>query len=400
MIYHADTRGQRARSSRGQLADLECKQSEGRLNSGPSLTDPPPRFCDRLSCSNSAGHHAALAKARDRQRPSIHGYSTVRKVWGEDSTAGALHNACMGDKHSAPRLHVLLALSAEVGVVIRRGPSKRVATFLWDRARDTFQLGQWLKGRIYERRSDLSPDGRHLIYFAFNGKHRTETRGSWTAVSRAPYLHALDLYAKGDCWEGGGLFFTSKSYWLNNRYFCEEDILRDNSGLVRDPTARPAMQFGAECTGVYYPRLIRDGWSLIEREGVGRWNSWTIFEKPLAQGWTLRKIAHEQVDAPPGKWCYWDEHELRHDKLGAIACPDWEWAERDRNAVVWAEQGKLYRAPFPTDGVLSASLVHDFTPYEFQAVKAPYEADGDVMLTNKARKRKARLAARRGKQRR
>jgi hypothetical protein len=210
----------------------------------------------------------------------------------------------------------------------------------------------------------------------------------------------LDLYAKGDCWEGGGLFATSKSYWINNRYFCDDDILRDNSGLTRDPAARPAMQFGAECTGVYYPRLIRDGWDLIERAEVGRWNSWTIFEKALADGWTLRKIAHEQVDAPPGKGCYWDEHELRHDKMGAIACPDWEWAERDQNDVVWSEQGKLYRAPSPIADVLSPTLVHDFTPYEFQAIKAPYEADGDVIVSNKARKRKARRAMKREKQHR
>src|SRR5262249_2029749 len=159
-------------------------------------------------------------------------------------------------------------------------------------------------------------------------------RGSWTAVSRAPYLHALDLYAKGDCWEGGGLFASSGAYWLNNRYFSDDDVLRDNSGLVREPNARPAMQFGAECTGVYYPRLRRDGWRLIERAEIGRWNAWTIFERPLGQGWTLRKIAHEQVDAPPGKGCYWDEHELRHDKFGVIARPHWEWAEEDRNGLI------------------------------------------------------------------
>lgn len=70
----------------------------------------------------------------------------------------------------APRLHVLLARDAPLGLVIRRGPSKHVATLLWDRRKDTFQLGQWLNGRIYERRSDLSPDGKHFIYFAMNGR--------------------------------------------------------------------------------------------------------------------------------------------------------------------------------------------------------------------------------------
>jgi hypothetical protein len=307
----------------------------------------------------------------------------------------------MADEDIAPRLHVLLARGADTAVVFRRGPSKRVATFSWDRASDAVQLGQWLKGRIYERRSDLSPDGRHLIYFAFSGKRRSETRGSWTALSRAPYLHALDLYAKGDCWEGGGLFPTSGSYWLNDRYASDENILRANSGLTRDPNARPEQQFGAECTGVFYPRLLRDGWSLIERDRSQRWNTWTIFEKPLAKGWTLRKIAHEQVDAPPGKGCYWDQHELRNAKSGAlIEQPDWEWAEWDRGALVWAEHGKLYRAPPPSEGGLKPSLVHDFTDYEFEAVKAPYETDGDIILSTKARRRKTRKQAKREKQRR
>lgn len=308
----------------------------------------------------------------------------------------------MTEEAFAPRLHVVLARGADTAVVFRRGSSKRVATFSWDRATDTIALGQWLKGRIYERRADLSPDGKHLIYFAFNGKRRSETGGSWTAVSRAPYLTALDLYRGMGCWGGGGLFPTSRSYWLNNRYHNEaEDVLRENSGLVRDPNARPELQFGAECTGVYYPRLIRDGWTLTERDSAGRWNSWTIFEKPLAHDWVLRKIAHEQVDHPPGKGCYWDQHELRNTKTHAvIEQPDWEWAEWDRGALVWAEHGKLCRAPLPDKATLAPTLVHDFSGYTFEAVKAPYESDGDLVLSNKARKRKARKDAKREKQKR
>src|SRR4051812_45410499 len=51
------------------------------------------------------------------------------------------------------------------GLVIRRGPSRQVCTMLWHRQNDTFTLGQWFKGRIYERRCDLSPAGTHFIYF-------------------------------------------------------------------------------------------------------------------------------------------------------------------------------------------------------------------------------------------
>ena len=80
------------------------------------------------------------------------------------------------------RVHIILAREASAAIVIRRGPSKAVCAIQWDRSRDTFQMGQWLKGRIYERRCDLSPDNGHFIYFAMNGKWSTEAMGSWTAI--------------------------------------------------------------------------------------------------------------------------------------------------------------------------------------------------------------------------
>jgi hypothetical protein len=69
--------------------------------------------------------------------------------------------------------------------VFRRGPVNAVCTVGWNRKTDEFQLGQWLRGRIYERRADLSPDGRHLIYFARGGRRHPSVRqrlgelGAW-----------------------------------------------------------------------------------------------------------------------------------------------------------------------------------------------------------------------------
>src|SRR5437660_3721095 len=107
------------------------------------------------------------------------------------------------------RLHVLLAAKAPVGVVLRRGPAGQVCSLLWNRDTDKFELGQWLRGRIYERRADLSPDGKHLIYFAMNGKWSSETKGSWTAMSRAPWLKAEVLYVKGTTCTGVGRFTSN-----------------------------------------------------------------------------------------------------------------------------------------------------------------------------------------------
>ena len=80
----------------------------------------------------------------------------------------------------ATRLFAILARETSLAVVLRRGPSKQVQLIQWDRANDRFEYGQWFKGRIYERRCDLSPSGDKLIYFAAKYK---KPLFSWTAVS-------------------------------------------------------------------------------------------------------------------------------------------------------------------------------------------------------------------------
>jgi hypothetical protein len=275
-------------------------------------------------------------------------------------------------KQFPSRLHILLARKASTAVVIRRGPSKRVATFLWDRNGDRFSHGQWLNGRIYERRSDLSPDGKHLLYFAMNGKWNTESEGSWSAVSRAPYLKAINFYPKGDCWEGGGLFLDNKSFWLNDRYYRKLPGQRESKTIARKENYWPAQRYNSEDTGVYYVRLQRDGWELIEQSGH-KLDSTAIFDKRMPNGWTLRKIAHEQIGAPPGKGCYWDEHALIDAKGKLTKHSDWEWTEVDGKRLVWCADGKLFAAACNKDGALGKpTLLHDFNGYKFEPIEAPY----------------------------
>ena len=87
------------------------------------------------------------------------------------------------------RLHVLLASGSSRAVVLRRGPSGAVASFLWDRRDDSFALGQWLRGRIYERRADLSPDGRHAhVLVGVRGDERARKEAFQALEHAAHYL--------------------------------------------------------------------------------------------------------------------------------------------------------------------------------------------------------------------
>lgn len=269
------------------------------------------------------------------------------------------------------RLHVLLARDALTGVVIRRGPARHVCTIGWDRKTDTFTTGQWLKGRIYERRSDLSPDGKHLIYFALNGRWHNEMKGSWTAISIAPYLKAVGLWSKGDAWFGGGLFIDKRTYWLNGDH--EANAVTRPPGLKSNEVFPGLTHYGGECPGVYYPRLMRDGWALNEALSARGGDDITVFEKPVHDHWTLRKFAHATVDHQPGTGCYYDHHELVNTKIGeTIDGAEWEWADLDRRRLVWATGGKLFAAGIAPAGLFEIRELHDFNAMKFEPIEAPY----------------------------
>jgi hypothetical protein len=165
----------------------------------------------------------------------------------------------MENPKSGVRLYAILARKAPVAVVFRRGPSKQVLLVLWRTDTDEFFEGQWFKGRIYERRCDLSPSGKRLIYFAASYK---KPFFSWTAISRPPYLTALALWPKGDCWGGGGLFEREAEILLNHR--SGEMDLAEGFSLPRYVKVKA---FGArpgwgEDSPIADERLKRDGWRL------------------------------------------------------------------------------------------------------------------------------------------
>src|ERR1043165_3358949 len=110
-------------------------------------------------------------------------------------------------------IYVLMAREAPRAVIFRRGPTRRVLLLSWDLETDEIVPGQWFKGRVYEHRCDLSPDGRLLIYFAAKFWRTPE---AWTAVSQPPYFTALARWMKETAWGGGGLFDSATSIALNH----------------------------------------------------------------------------------------------------------------------------------------------------------------------------------------
>lgn len=275
------------------------------------------------------------------------------------------------------RIYVLLARRSPSAVIFRRGPSSQVLTLAWDTSDDTIRPGQWFRGRIYERRCDLSPSGEKLIYFA--AKHRPPY-GTWTAVSRPPYLTALALWPKGDAWGGGGLFANERTIELNHP--VSQSALAPEFRLPRSISVVPhgARSGAGEDDPLLSARLTRDGWKLadegeIRQESSRAPVSWTFPRHQVWQkrrgGWTLemRLLGMHERD---GAW-YVLEHRLL-DASGTahvdFGRSDWaDWA-RDGD-VLLAREGRLYRLPIGAEGPGALREIADLRPMKFHNVEPP-----------------------------
>ena len=104
------------------------------------------------------------------------------------------------------RLFGIRATQAPIIAVIRSGPRDWWQVGRWDLEAGTYEGGDWFRGTLYPQRSDLSPDGRWLVYMRMKG------HGPWTsgftrvAVSRVPWTHALAAWHTEDTWSRGAHF--------------------------------------------------------------------------------------------------------------------------------------------------------------------------------------------------
>src|ERR1041385_1901015 len=285
------------------------------------------------------------------------------------------------------RLYCILARDAPLAVIFRRGPSKRVLLVLWQTNTDQFHEGQWLKGRIYERRCDLSPNGSRLIYFAANYR---KPYFSWTAVSKPPYLTALALWPKGDAWGGGGLFETEHKIVLNHR--AAEMELAEGFSLPRNLQIKPFGQGSGwgEDSPIVDARMNRDGWRMVQDgEAIRRRSGASIrieFSPPIV--WAkkhprLRRYEIQQhiqgLHQQDGPWYIVDHFVNDLDTGSVISLGRAEWADWCHSGdLVFAKGGQLFRLGFSGQGVLeelnTSKLLIDLSNRSFKEVTPPSEA--------------------------
>ncbi|MHB8627443.1 MAG: hypothetical protein ACYDBJ_09005 [Aggregatilineales bacterium] len=273
------------------------------------------------------------------------------------------------------RLSIILATEASTGVIFRRGPSNWVQLILWDTHTDTFTEGQWFKGRIYEERCDLSPDGSKLIYFA--AKHYThfDRAGyAWTAISKPPYFTALALWKQYTTYGGGGCFIDNRTVCVGAAEF---------SAAHKDHLPPLSLHINPDAcnrnTAIWLWRLKQSGWKAIS-EAVRF--SYTHPHMYLDEPATVY-----QKDSPDHKHrltmqfeghnsgLYGDPRILTFslqrnaDQKEFLISDTWaDWDHRGR--LVYVEQGKLFVGELGTDEI-EPQLILDFNPNRPKLIKAP-----------------------------
>jgi hypothetical protein len=285
---------------------------------------------------------------------------------------------------SSVRLYVIIARDAPKAVVFRRGPSKQVLLTIWHTDSDIFDEGQWLKGRIYERRCDLSPSGNFLIYFAANYK---EPYFSWTAISKPPFLTALALWQKGDGWGGGGLFKNESEILLNHR--ADEMTLVEGFKLPKKIKIKP---FGerpgwGEDSPILDTRLTRDGWNLLQSGQLIEHKSgapiWIEFNPPII--WSRLNSAIHSLELREainglrernGAWYITEHFVFDKNSNETISLGKTDWADWDRNGeLLFAKDGRIFRLGLDENGKLNAvgdaKMLIDLSERKFEPKETP-----------------------------
>lgn len=299
------------------------------------------------------------------------------------------------------RIYGILAPKAKRVVLFRRGPSQHTLQLLWDLETDKVTPGQWIKGKVFVERSDVSPDGRYLIAAISNyreSRHHAEDLNFWTAISRPPYFTAIAMWGSAGCYLGGGMWESNRKVRLNNDPHAWEETLAVQhpveADLFNEEVVEP-FKMAKNLVNIEQTLLEKRGWirsdlfdpTIKEKikelevsydEVIAAYGlNFADIEKAAAR-WlvspTYRKIFKlgEGQLAVKGKRRHWQFFDQEGSFVKEWITPSDQpfWLEVDHNGwPIFSDKGCLYRwTNFPNG---EPTLVADLNHYTFEPVAPP-----------------------------
>lgn len=151
------------------------------------------------------------------------------------------------------RLHLLPAKSAPYTVVLRRKPTDWFHVLRWNTETDQIEHGAWFRGTLYPKRTDVSFDGRFLVFLAMDPGAATFNR-----ISHPPLLDPIVEVPADGTYRGGGYWGTQSLLRLNGWFTYAKGRRKKVEDTL--PIALDEYEEELGDPGVLYRRLIRDGW--------------------------------------------------------------------------------------------------------------------------------------------
>jgi hypothetical protein len=247
-------------------------------------------------------------------------------------------------KKVPPRIYCIPAAEAPVVAVFRRGPTNWSHVGRWDLAERRYEPGAWLRGRIFPRRSDLSPDGRLLCYFAHKPTATWGHGEAYVALSKLPWLTALHAFGTCGTWTRG-YYFTEDGGWDDP----EHVKLPIRYGLRSIPVVQFANERrrGCEEAPDSPPRDPKDSWDqhrnarMQKRQPRGKC---MLYVESV--GWAGGEFGVEQaVDGLRVRYSLESDGNLK--QLDELQWADWD---REGKLLVATRSGKLQVLNLDDDG--------------------------------------------------
>lgn len=265
---------------------------------------------------------------------------------------------------TAPRIYCIPATEAPVVAVLRRGPTNWSHVGHWDLAKGWYEPGGWLRGRLFPRRSDISPDGRLLCYFAHKPSARWEHGEAYVAISKLPWLTALHAFGTCGTWTRG-YYFTEDGGW--------DGSLEGKPPISYGLRSIPAVQFanerrrGWEEAPDSQPRDPGDAWDqhrnarMQKRQPRGDW-----LLRVESLGWAGGEFGVDQaVDGMRIR--YWLESDRDIEPLDDVQWADWDVEGR---LLVATRSGKIEVRELRGVGAKTV-FEHDLSVLKPDRVRAP-----------------------------